>query len=78
MTAANLDRFVGRSIDSLDYAERVQLDGKWAAFEIYTPKRLPLRLFAAVADSARECRSQLVARGLDPSAYEFVPLRKPF
>ena len=78
MTAASLERLVGRSPDSLNYAERSELDGKWAAFEIYTPEKLPLRLFAAVGDSASECRRQLAAKKLDPSEYEFVPLRKPF
>ena len=75
---ASLERFVGRSPDTLNYAERFELDGKWAAFEMYTPEKLPLRLFAAVGDSAVECRRQLVARGLSPSEYEFLPLRKPF
>ena len=74
----NLERFVGRSPESLNYSERLELDGKWAAFEIYTPDRLPLRRFEAVGDSARECRRQLAARGLKLSDYEFVPLRRPF
>jgi hypothetical protein len=78
LTAASIERFVGRSPDSLNYAERSELDGKWAAFEMYTPERLPLRLFVAVGESARECRKQLSTRGLDPSEFEFVPLRKPF
>lgn len=75
---ANLERFLGRSPDNLNYAERYELDGKWVAFEKYTPEKLPMRLFEAVGESARDCRKQLVARGFDPSEYEFVPLRKPF
>jgi hypothetical protein len=48
------------------------------AFEVYTPEKLPLRRFEAVGDSAADCRRRLVTRGLNPSEYEFVPLRKPF
>jgi hypothetical protein len=73
-----LERFVGRLPDTLNYDERVELDGKWVAVELYSPVTLPLRKFEAVGASAAECRRQLAARGLDPANYEYLPLTKPF
>ena len=73
-----MDRFIGRSPETLTYDERVELNGKWVALEFYTPETLPLRTFEAVGTSAAECRRWLIARGLDPANYEYLPLAKPF
>jgi hypothetical protein len=75
---ADLTRFNGRFPDSLSYEERLELDGKWAAFEIYSPERLPLRVLEAVGETPAECRRQLNERGLKLSRFEIVPLKRPF
>jgi hypothetical protein len=72
---ASLERFLGRSPDSLTLAERTQLAGKWIALEVYTPKTLPLRKIEAIGDSAADCIRSLRARGLDVTQYEFLPLK---
>jgi hypothetical protein len=71
--ARDLKRFVGRSPDSLSWKERLELNGCWVAFEIYSPLTLPLRRFEAVAESSAECRRQIAARRADPTNYEYVP-----
>jgi hypothetical protein len=76
VAARDLSRFLGRSPDNLSWKERLDLDGVWVAFEMYSPLKLPLRRFEAIGESAAECRRQLEARGLDPTEYEFLPLSR--
>jgi len=78
MTAFDVGTVVGRSQEDLTLSERFALAGKYAAFEIYTPKTLPLRRIEAVGDSAVECMKMLRARGLDPAIFEFVRLGRPY
>ena len=73
MTAA---KFIGRSPDNLSWRERLELEGAWVAFELYSPVTLPLRRFEAVGDSAAQCREQLKARGLNPTDYEYLPFSR--
>jgi hypothetical protein len=68
--------FIGRSPDNLSWRERIELDGVWVAFEMYSPVKLPLRRFEAIGESAAECRQQLAMRGLDPTEYEYLPLQR--
>lgn len=75
---ADLMRLIGRSPESLHVGEAAALEGKWVAFEIYSPDRLPLRRIEAVGDSVEDCIRQLAQRGLDPRRFEFVPFRLPF
>jgi hypothetical protein len=76
VAARDLSRFVGRSPDSLSWKERLEMEGAWVAFEMYSPLTLPLRRFEAIADSAAACRRQLQERGLDPTNYEYLPFTR--
>ena len=81
MTAAKArgpESVIGRSPDSLTLKERLSVTGKFAAFEIYTPKTLPLRTIEAIGDSLAECVQVLRQRGLDPKRYEFRVLKPPY
>ena len=69
---------VGRSPDSLTLEERLEFAGKFVAFEIYTPKTLPLRTIEAIGDSLAACIQTLRQRGLDPKRYEFRILPRPY
>ncbi|MCS7315015.1 MAG: hypothetical protein RMI94_03435 [Bryobacterales bacterium] len=71
-------RLIGRSPESLRVEEACALQGKWIALEMYSPDRLPLRRIEAVGDSVEQCIEQLVARGLDPRRFEFIPFVLPF
>lgn len=68
------EQFLHRSPENLTYAERRKLAGKWVALEMYTPKNLAMRRIEAVGDSPAACIASLRSRGLDPRAFEFVPL----
>jgi hypothetical protein len=72
---ATLERFLGRSPDSLTFAERQRLGGKWIALELYSPKTLPIRKIEAIAGSPGECIRALRQRGLEPKNYEFMMLK---
>lgn len=74
----DLERYLGRSPDSLSLPERFALAGFWIALELYSPKRLPLRQIEAIADSPAACRRQLEARGLNPAGYELQLLDYPY
>ena len=65
---------IGRAPERLSIEERRALAGKWAAFEVYTPRTLPLRRIEALGDSVDECIRQLTQRGLDARQFEFLPI----
>ncbi len=69
---------IGRSPDQLSLPERLKLAGAYVAFEIYTPKTLPLRRIEAIGNSLEECLRNLRSRGLDPARFEFVRLHPPY
>lgn len=69
---------IGRSPETFTVQEQFALAGFTVAFEIYTPERTPERIVAAIGPTAADCIRDLVARGLDPSNYEFEVLRKPW
>ena len=73
----NTSRFLGRAPERLGAAEWRQVSGLWAAFEIYTPEKTPLRLIEALGSSVPECMNALAARGLDPRIFEYIPLHNP-
>jgi hypothetical protein len=73
-TSSNGAEFLGRPVDTLTLPEREILAGKWIALELYTPQTLPLRVIEALGESPAACVRQLVARGLKPVNYEFVPI----
>ena len=68
---------IGRSPDQLTIGQRKVLTGKYAAFEIYTPARLPLRRIEATGDTVADCVRMLRERGLDPKGFEFRRLAPP-
>lgn len=68
----------GRHPDTLTIEERRQYAGKWIALEMYSPETLPLREIAAVGDSPADCAAQLQARGLDPTKFEYTPIKPAF
>jgi len=69
---------IGRSPDALTLEERFAFTGKYVAYEIYTPERLPLRRIEAIGDSLGGCLRMLKERGLDPRQYEFRRLAPPY
>jgi hypothetical protein len=69
-----MERFLGRSPDSLTWAERRLLTGRWVALERYTPQTTPHRQIEAIGASPAECIAALRGRGLDPARYEFDAL----
>jgi hypothetical protein len=73
-----LEKYIGQPLESLRLADRWKLTGKWIALEIYTPETTPIRTIQALGDSPKECSDQLSERGLNPAAYEFLPLSQPY
>ena len=68
----------GLSPDELSLEQRLEFAGKWVAIELYNPTTLPLRLIAAVGDSAAECAATLARDGRDPARFEYMPLKAPY
>ena len=78
MAATDPARAIGRAPERLTLADRIALEGKYVAFEFYTPETLPFRRIEAIGDSVEECVRMLKARGLDPKQFEFSRLAPPF
>ena len=79
MTATrSADRALGRGPDQLTLTERLELAGKYVAFEVYTPEGTPLKRIEAIGDSLEECLRMLKSRGLDPRSFEFTRLAPPY
>jgi hypothetical protein len=73
-----VDSVLGHSLPSLPLPLRLSLVGQWVAFEVYTPKTLPLQRIAAAGPNVASCRQQLLALGLDPLQFEFQLVGSPF
>ena len=71
------NRFLKRSPDSFNPSEWRAVHGLWAAFEIYSPRTVPLRRIQALGASATECMGAVAAQGLAVSDFEYLPLRSP-
>ena len=69
---------IGRAPERLSLEERLALNGKFIALEIYTPQDLPLRRIEAIGDTPEECLRQLAARGLDATLFELTRLTPPY
>ena len=69
---------IGRSPDRLSLEERLELQGKYIALEIYTPATAPFRQIEAIGDSMADCIRMLKSRGLDPKEFEFSRLAPPY
>jgi hypothetical protein len=69
---------IGRSPEQLTLDEQQAAAGKFAAFEIYTPERTPLRRIEAIGQSIEECVRGLQARGLQPERFEFIRITQPY
>jgi hypothetical protein len=76
--ATTAERVIGRNPERLTIEERFELAGKYVAYEIYTPKDLPLRRIEAIGSSIDECVRMLKARGLDPARFEFTILKPAY
>jgi len=68
----------GACPEDLNLSRAKSTHGKMIALEIYSPETLPLRRIEAIGDSAAECATQLMARGLDPGNFEFSRLGPPY
>lgn len=68
---------IGHAPEELPLPLRESLTGKWVAFELYDPQRLPLRKIEAVGESAGECFAALRAAGKEITHYEVVCLAAP-
>ena len=88
-TAAHLSHLIGRAVEDLGLSERWRFAGKWVAFQIYSPPHkvtrdgidytdVRLRRIEAVGDSVEECVAQLRRRNLEPTEFEFTPLKPPY
>jgi hypothetical protein len=77
-SAIDPNKILGRSPDRLTLEESRALVGKFIALEIYAPATLPFRRIEALGDSADECIRQLMARGLDPTHFEFTRLKPAY
>ena len=80
---------VGRRVEELSLAERLQYANQWVAFRIYAPPGkvtrdgmeyvdVRVRKVEAAGRSIEECLSQLRRRNLDPSEFEFTILKQPY
>ena len=69
---------IGRAPEQLTLAERTALAAQYVAFEVYTPKTLPLRKIEAIGNSLEECIRELAGRGLDPGRFQFTRLGLPY
>ncbi len=69
---------IGLSPDRLPPEARIQLAGKYVAFEIYNPENLALRRIEAIGATLDECVRMLQSRGLDPKAFEFTRMSPPW
>jgi hypothetical protein len=74
----NLAAALGHAPEELPLPLREALTGHWAAFELYTPSRLPLRKIAALGSTPAACFDHLRSRGLDLSLYEVIQLPPAF
>jgi hypothetical protein len=66
------EQLIGVAPERLDLQQRKLIAGKWIALELYSPKTLPLRVIAAVADSSEACAQAIHAQGKDPCQFEYV------
>ena len=87
--ATDLKRLVGRSVEDLSVADRLQYANTWIAFRLYSPPHkvtkegveyvdVRLRRIEAAGRSVEECMAQLRQRNLDPAEFEFTPLKPPY
>ncbi|MBI3894811.1 MAG: hypothetical protein HY313_02660 [Acidobacteria bacterium] len=80
---------IGRAVEDLSLAERLQYAGTWVAFRMYSPPQkitregieyvdVRLQRIEAAGGSVEECAAQLRNRNLDPTEFEFFPLKPPY
>ena len=87
--ASDLTSLVGRAVEDLSVAERLQYANTWIAFRLYSPPHkvtkegveyvdVRLRRIEAAGRSVEELIEQLRQRNLDPMEFEFTPLKPPY
>lgn len=80
---------IGRALEELSVAERLAHAGTWMALQLYSPPHkvsrdgveyvdVRLRTIEAAGESVEECVGQLRSRGLNPTEFEFTPLKPPY
>ena len=90
-TAAShdLNSLVGRAVEDLSVSDRLQYANTWVAFRLYSPPQkvtrdgieyvdVRLRRIEAAGHSIEECITELRRRNLDPTEFEFTPLKPPY
>lgn len=86
---ADLKSLVGKAVEDLNVAARLQFANTWVAFRLYNPPQktlkdgveyvdVRLKRIEAAGKSVEDLMSQLSARGLDPKEFEFTPLKPPY
>ena len=85
----SVETLIGRAVEDLTLDERLQYAGTWIAFRIYAPPQkvsregieyvdVRLRRIEAAGNSVEECVGQLRSHNLDPTEFEFFPLKPPY
>ena len=90
-TAASRDlkNLLGRAVEDLSVSDRLQYANTWVSFRLYSPPQkvardgieyvdVRLRRIEAAGGSIEECIAELRRRNLDPTEFEFTPLKPPY
>ena len=85
----DLKNLLGRAVEDLSVSDRLQYANTWVAFRLYSPPQkvtrdgteyvdVRLRRIEAAGHSIEECMAELRRRNLDPTEFEFTPLKPPY
>ncbi len=81
---------LGRNVDQLSLAERLEYANQWVARRQYKPTKeksgeegaeyvdVRIQNVEAAGSSSAECIAQLRSRNLDPAEFEFTILKPPY
>jgi hypothetical protein len=80
---------IGRRVEELGLAERIQYANQFVAFRLYSPPvkvqrdgmefvDVRERRVEAAGKSIQECEAQLRRRNLNPTEFEFTILKPPY
>ena len=89
VAAADRNNLVGRAVEDLTVSDRLQYANTWVAFRLYSPPGkvtrdgveyvdVRLRRIEAAGNSIEACITELRRRNLDPTDFEFTPLKPPY
>lgn len=88
-TSPALNSLLGRAVEDLSVADRLRYANTWVAFRLYSPPQkvsrdgieyvdVRLRRIEAAGHSVEACVTELRRRNLDPTEFEFTPLKPPY